>query len=98
LPDSLMVSDRAIGTNQTSRYLLVVDKDNVVQERQVEIGTLINGMRVITKGIAADDWVVADGIQRAIPGSKVNPQRVKAPSVAAAAPAPAGAAKTGSGQ
>ena len=99
LPDSLLVSDRAIGTNQTSRYLLVVDKDNTVQERQVEIGVLVNGMRVITKGITADDWVVADGIQRAIPGSKVNPQRVKAPPVAAeAAPAPIGAAKTGSGQ
>jgi len=98
-PDSLMVSDRAIGTDQTSRYVLVVDKDNVVQEHQVEIGTLVNGMRVVTKGVAADDWVVADGIQRAIPGCKVNPQRVAAPPAAAAAPAaPSGATQTGSSQ
>jgi len=98
LPDSLLVSDRAIGTNQTSRYVLVVDKDNVVQEHQVDIGMLVNGMRVITKGVTADDWVVADGIQRAIPGSKVNPQRVAAPPAAAAAPAPSGATQTGSAQ
>jgi RND family efflux transporter MFP subunit len=98
-PDALMVSDRAIGTDQTSRYVLVVDKDNVVQQRQVEIGTLVNGLRVIAKGLTTDDWVVTDGIQRAIPGSKVNPQRVAAPPAAAAATAaPSGASQTGSTQ
>lgn len=93
-PDALLVSDRAIGTDQTSRYVLVVDKDNVVQQRQVVIGALVDGLRVVTKGLTTADWVVTDGIQRAIPGSKVNPQRV-----AAAAPAaPSGAAQTGSSQ
>jgi multidrug efflux system membrane fusion protein len=85
-PDALLISDRAVGTDQTSRYVLVIDKDNVVQQRQVEIGTLINGMRVITKGLTTDDWVVTDGIQRAIPGSKVNPQKVASPPVAASTP------------
>ena len=64
--------DRAIGNDQAGRYVLVVDKDNVVEQRQVEIGVLVNGMRVIENGLTADDWVVADGIQRAIPGSKVD--------------------------
>jgi multidrug efflux system membrane fusion protein len=87
------------GTDQTSRYVLVVDKDNVVQQRQVEIGTLVNGMRVVTKGVSTEDWVVTDGIQRAIPGSKVNPQHVAVPPAAAAAPvAPSGSAQTGSTQ
>ena len=98
-PDALLVSDRAIGTDQTSRYVLVVDKDNVVQQRQVEIGSLENGMRVITKGVTTADWVVTDGIQRAIPGAKVNPQRVATPPAAAAVPtAPSGVAQTGSSQ
>ena len=93
-PDALLISDRAIGTDQTSRYVLVVDKDNVVQQRPVVIGSLVDGLRVGTKGLTTADWVVTDGIQRAIPGSKVNPQRV-----AAAAPAaPSGAAQTGSSQ
>ena len=90
-PDALLVSDRAIGTDQTSRYLLVVGKDDVIEQRQVEIGALVDGMRVISKGVTADDWVVVDGIQRAIPGSKVNPQHV-APPPAPAAPAASGAA------
>jgi RND family efflux transporter MFP subunit len=98
-PDALLVSDRAIGTNQTSRYVLVVNKDNLVEERPVEIGMRVNGMRVIAKGVTADDLVVTDGIQRAIPGSKVNPQRVAAPPAAAAVPAaPSGATQTGSSQ
>jgi membrane fusion protein, multidrug efflux system len=74
---ALLVPDIALGTNQIGRYLLVVNKDNVVEQRIVTIGQLDNQMRTIDSGLKPDDWVVTDGIQRAIPGSKVVPDRQK---------------------
>lgn len=72
--DALLVPDVALGTDQSGRYLLVVGKDNVVEQRKVEIGALDGTMRVIEKGIASGDRVVVNGILRAIPGQKVEPQ------------------------
>ena len=66
--------DTALGSDQSGRYLLVVNKDNVVEERPVTIGQLEGTMRVIEKGLKADDRVIVNGIQRAIPGQKVDPQ------------------------
>jgi RND family efflux transporter MFP subunit len=72
-PNALLVPDTALGADQGGRYLLVVDKDNVVAQRHVEVGQLVDTLRVIEKGIGAEDRVVVDGIQRAIPGAKVEP-------------------------
>ena len=72
-PNALLVPDTALGADQGGRYLLVVDKDNVVAQRHVEVGPLVDTLRVIQKGIGAEDRVVVDGIQRAIPGAKVEP-------------------------
>lgn len=71
--DSLLVPDRAILNDQSLKYVLVVDSDNVAQRRDVELGTLDNGLRVIRRGIEATDRVIVNGIQRARPGAKVNP-------------------------
>jgi RND family efflux transporter MFP subunit len=96
--DALLVPDRALGIDQRGHYLLVVGEDDVVEQRPVEIGALSDGLRVITQGLGAGDRVVTDGVQRAIPGSKVAPQEAPAPAPAApSAPAasqlpPAGAA------
>lgn len=73
--DALLVTERAVGVDQSGRYVLVVNKDNVVEQRPVQVGALIDGMRVLEKGVAADDWIVVDGLQRAVPGAKVSPQR-----------------------
>ncbi len=72
--DALLVPDAALGSDQGGRYLLVVNKDNVVEHRNVKIGPLIDGMRVIDEGLKADDSVVVAGVLRAIPGQKVDPQ------------------------
>jgi RND family efflux transporter MFP subunit len=72
---ALWVDETAVGQNQLGEYLLVLDKDDVVEQRQVKIGQAENGLRVIDSGLAADDWVVTGGIQRAVPGQKVNPER-----------------------
>jgi RND family efflux transporter MFP subunit len=68
---ALLVPDVAIGSDQGGRYVLVVNKDNVVEQRQVEAGQLVGDLRVIDKGLAKDDRVVVGGIMRAIPGQKV---------------------------
>jgi RND family efflux transporter MFP subunit len=72
--NALLVPDEALGADQSGSYLLVVDKDNVVQQRTVQTGQLEGRLRVISSGIGADDLVVVSGNQRAIPGQKVAPQ------------------------
>ena len=71
--NALLVTERALGLDQGGRYLLVVDNENNVDQRYVEIGDLKDGMRVIREGLKPEDRVVVKGIQRAIPGAKVTP-------------------------
>ena len=73
-PDMLLVPDRAIGSDQRGRYLLVAGKDGVVEERPVEIGQLVGALRVISKGITAQDRVLVSGLLMAVPGQKIEPQ------------------------
>jgi multidrug efflux system membrane fusion protein len=75
--EALLVPDAAIGTSQLGRYLLVVNKDDEVEQRVVELGQLFGSLREITNGLAADDRVVIGDTQRAIPGRKVAPQEAK---------------------
>jgi len=72
--DALLVPDAALAADQRGRYLLTVNKDNIVEYRPVKIGSLVDGLRVITQGITAEDRVVVKGIQRARPGSPVTPE------------------------
>jgi len=72
--NALLVPDEALGADQSGSYLLVVDKDNVVQQRTVQTGQLEGKFRVIVSGVAADDLIVISGNQKAVPGSKVAPQ------------------------
>jgi RND family efflux transporter MFP subunit len=69
---ALLVPDVALGTDQGGRYVLVVNKENVVEQRKVEPGQLVGELRVIEKGLTKDDRVVIGGIMRAIPGEKVD--------------------------
>jgi RND family efflux transporter MFP subunit len=72
--DALLVPDAALGSDQGGRYLLVVDKDNSVVQRKVEIGPVVGDLRVIDSGLGPEDRVVTIGMLRAIPGQKVEPQ------------------------
>ncbi len=71
---ALLVPDVALGSDQGGRYVLVVNNDDVVEQRKVEIGPLVGSMRVIDKGLTENDRVVIAGLLRAIPGQKVDPQ------------------------
>lgn len=83
--DALLVPDIALGSDQAGRYVLVVNGDNVVEQRKVQTGPLEGDLRVIESGLKADDRVVTAGLLRAIPGQKVDPQLTKSE----ASPAPA---------
>jgi membrane fusion protein (multidrug efflux system) len=85
--NALLVAEQALGADQSGKYLLVVNKQNVVEKRLIETGQVINGLQVIAKGVRPDDWVIVNGIQRARPGGKVNPERTEMASLTAAASA-----------
>ena len=91
---ALLVSERAIGTDQRQKYLLTVNRDNIVQYRPVKVGRLLDGLRVIDSGLKPDDLVIVNGLQRARPGEKVQP---KAAVGGVAATAPASNGKSGGG-
>jgi multidrug efflux pump subunit AcrA (membrane-fusion protein) len=59
---------------QAERYVLVVNADNVVEQRRVETGQLVGDLRVIESGLHKEDRAVVGGIMRAIPGRKVEPE------------------------
>jgi RND family efflux transporter MFP subunit len=73
LENALLVPETALGTDQSGRYLLTVGKDDVVEQRPVEVGPLEGTLRVIVKGLKASDRVIVAGLLRAIPGQKVEP-------------------------
>lgn len=72
-----LIDDRAIGTDLDRKFVLVIDDDNVVQYRAVRTGRFVDGLRVITEGLAADDVVIVNGLQRVRPGMAVSPSRVE---------------------
>jgi RND family efflux transporter MFP subunit len=96
---ALLTRDEAIGASQEGSYVLVVGRDDVVEKKVVKTGARDGRLRVIESGLDPGDWVVAEGILRAVPGAKVDPQRAAPEAVAndpaeAAKPgAPAPAAK-----
>ncbi|MET0575189.1 MAG: efflux RND transporter periplasmic adaptor subunit [Mesorhizobium sp.] len=73
-PDMLLVPDRAIGSDQGGRYVLVAGQGDVVEQRPVEIGQLVQNLRVVTSGVKPDDRVIVSGLLSAVPGQKIEPQ------------------------
>ena len=63
--------------------MLVVGADNVVQRKIVKTGQSQGQLRIIESGLDPGDWVVTEGVQRAFPGAKVEPQRTELKSAAA---------------
>lgn len=68
-----LVLDRAIGTDQDKKFVLVLKPDSTVDYRQVRIGRLVDGLRIISSGLERGERIVINGMQRAEPGTKVAP-------------------------
>ncbi|MGC3985317.1 MAG: efflux RND transporter periplasmic adaptor subunit [Pseudorhodoferax sp.] len=73
---ALLVSERAVGTDQDKKFVIVVDAENKAQWRAVTLGAHANGLRIVTSGLAAGERVVVNGLQRVRPGMVVAPQEV----------------------
>ena len=72
----VLVTDRAIATDQDRKYVLVVNEQNVVEYRPVKLGAIHGGLRAVDEGLAPNEWVIVNGIQRVRPGVTVTPQKV----------------------
>ena len=81
---AVLIDDAAIGTDQDKKFVMVVDADNRAQYREVTLGTMSDGMRVIAKGLQPGERIVVNGLQRVRPNDVV-----KANSVAMASALPA---------
>jgi len=80
---ALLVIDRAIGSDQGLKFVYVVDADHKVQYRRVTTGALQeDGLRVITQGLKADDWVVVGGLPQVRPHLEIQPERRAMPTLA----------------
>lgn len=81
---AVMVDDAAIGTDQAKKYVLVVGNEGVVAYREVVLGPLHDGLRVISAGLQPGERIVVDGIQRARPNDHINAHDVDMVQVARA--------------
>jgi membrane fusion protein, multidrug efflux system len=85
----LLVTERAIGTDQGNKFVYVVNDKGAVEYRAVKLGAKSDdGLRALTQGVNAGEWVMVNGIQRSRPGMTVKPQQVSmiVPAAPAAAP------------
>jgi multidrug efflux system membrane fusion protein len=71
-----LIKDEAVGTDLGKKFVLVLDKDNAVQYRAIELGPKLEGLRIVRQGLAKGEKIVVNGLQRAMPGATVDPQAV----------------------
>jgi len=73
---ALLVNERAVGTDQDKKFVIVVDDKNTTQWREVTLGANVNGLRIVTQGLQSGERVIVNGLQRVRPGMVVAPQAV----------------------
>lgn len=73
---ALLINERAVGTNQDKRYVMVVGADSKAVWREVKLGASVNGLRVVSEGLKAGERIVVNGLQRVRPGMTLAPREV----------------------
>ncbi len=71
---ALLINERAVGTDQDKKYVMVVNGDNTAAYRPVKLGANVDGLRIVSDGLKPGDRIVVGGLQRIRPGSLVLPQ------------------------
>jgi RND family efflux transporter MFP subunit len=84
---ALLVPQPALGYDQQGAYVLTVNAQNTVVRLAVKTGPQVDNLRVIESGLTGNEWVVTKGVQKAVPGRSVTPQRQEA-AAAGDAPSP----------
>lgn len=82
--DAVLIDDKALGTNQGQRYVLVVNESNMLEYRPVTVGAQYGELRAVASGLAPAERIVINGLMRVRPGATVAPVEVPMPAVAAA--------------
>ncbi|QIL71699.1 efflux RND transporter periplasmic adaptor subunit [Diaphorobacter sp. HDW4B] len=73
---ALLINERAVGTDQSKKFVLVVGEGNKVEYREVQLGAPVDGLRMVTSGLKVGERIVVNGLQRVRPGAVVAPQDV----------------------
>jgi multidrug efflux system membrane fusion protein len=74
---ALLISERAVGTDQNKKFVMVVDSADKVEYREVNLGASVDGLRVVTHGLKDGERIVVNGLQRVRPGAVIKPELVK---------------------
>jgi len=80
--NALLVPERAIGSDQAGKYVLVVNSENKVERRDVLVASKHENLVVVAEGLLPDEWVIVEGLQRSRPGAEVNPTQTELPPLA----------------
>jgi multidrug efflux system membrane fusion protein len=81
----MLITDRAVGTDQSHKFVFVVDQHGKAEYREVKLGPIVDGLRVVREGLKPDEKIVVNGLQRVKPGAPITAQDV--PMMASAPPA-----------
>ncbi|CAN5876818.1 efflux RND transporter periplasmic adaptor subunit [soil metagenome] len=73
---AVLISERAVGTDQSKKYVMVIGADNKAAYREITLGANVNGLRIVTSGLKPQERVVVNGLQRIRPGALVAPEAV----------------------
>ena len=73
---AVLINERAVGTDQSKKFVLVIGDGNQAEYREVQLGAPVDGLRVVTSGLKAGERIVVNGLQRVRPGVVVAPQEV----------------------
>jgi len=75
--DGILIDEKAVGTDLSNKYVLVVNADNQLEYRAVQLGDKVNGLRIVRSGLAATDRIVVNGLQRVMPNMQIEPRLVE---------------------
>jgi multidrug efflux system membrane fusion protein len=78
---NILVSEKAIGTNQDRKFVYVVDDTGTATYREVKLGNKVNGKRIISQGLKDGEQVISGGLMRIRPGMKVVPKEAAQPEI-----------------
>jgi multidrug efflux pump subunit AcrA (membrane-fusion protein) len=79
---AILITERAVGTDQGLKFVYVVNDKNAVERRDVKLGRLNDGFQVVDEGLKPEDWIIVNGIQRVRDGATVEPKKTPMPGAA----------------
>ena len=76
LRKEMLISDRAIGTDQSHKFVFIVNSDGKAEYRAVKLGPIVDGLRVVREGLKPGEKIVVNGLQRVKPGAGITARDV----------------------